>query len=81
MQLVISPTGEIRCVYFEAIDLAQLGEISIRRASHVEPNADGSWTADLSPVGGPILGPFARRGEALDAEERWLTVNWLLAAK
>ena len=39
MDLVIMPTGEVRCVYDEAIDLHQLGALDIRRASHVEPTA------------------------------------------
>ena len=41
-----------------------------RRASHVEPDADGRWWADLSPVAGPRLGPFEVRSAALDAEPR-----------
>lgn len=28
--------------------------------------------ADLSPVGGPLLGPYQRRSEALAAEVQWL---------
>ena len=72
MELVISPLGQIRCVYDEAIDLAQLGELSIRRASHVEPDDQGRWWADLAPVEGPKLGPFDRRSSALDAEREWL---------
>ena len=31
-----------------------------------------AWTADMSPVGGPILGPFSFRYEALKAERDWL---------
>jgi hypothetical protein len=46
--------------------------MSIRRASHVEPDDDGQWWADLSPVNGPHLGPFAKRSEALTAESSWL---------
>ena len=38
------------------------------RASHVEPNDQGRWFADLAPVNGPILGPYTRRTEALEAE-------------
>jgi hypothetical protein len=30
------------------------------------------WTADMSPVGGPVLGPFATRTEALQKETEWL---------
>jgi len=77
MHLVIDPRGSVRCVYAEAIDLSLLGDLTIRRASHVEPDERGKWRADLSPVGGQVLGPFDRRGEALAAEEHWLDSHWL----
>jgi hypothetical protein len=77
MELVIDRRGDVRCVYGEEIDLALLGQLSIRRASHVEPDSDGRWWADLAPVGGPRLGPFDRRTEALACEARWLNVHWL----
>lgn len=75
MQIVIEPNGRVRCVYGELIDLRALGHLTITRASHVEPDKDGRWTADLSPLG-PVLGPFDRRSEALAAEEAWLAANW-----
>ena len=78
MQLLISPGGTIRCVYAETIDLTPAGQISISRGSHVEPDEDGHWFADLAPVGGPRLGPFARRSDALNAESEWLHKHWLL---
>ena len=77
MEILIGPAGGIRCVYDEAIDLAELGGLHIRRGSHVEPMADGGWTADVGPVGGPVLGPFANRTAALQAEREWLGENWL----
>jgi hypothetical protein len=77
MDLVVEPTGHVRAIYDEQIDLATIGALSIRRASHVEPNADGRWHADLSPVSGPFLGPFALRSEALEAECAWLNQHWL----
>jgi hypothetical protein len=46
--------------------------MSIQRASHVEPDEQGQWWADLAPVHGPKLGPFAVRSAALDAERCWL---------
>ena len=76
-ELMIGRNGSIRCIYAEAISLATLGSLSIARGSHVEPNSDGHWTADLSPVDGPILGPFKHRTEALRAEHEWLTAKWL----
>ena len=77
MQLRVLPGGTIRCIYSEAIDLALLGPIQIQRASHVEPDERGQWHADLLPVGGPTLGPFSRRSDALAAEEAWLVEHWL----
>ncbi len=71
--------GTVRAVSDERNDLAALGRAAIRRASHVEPAPDGSWHADLSPVSGPVLGPFARRGEALAAEVAWLQAYRLAA--
>jgi len=58
--------------------LEQLGKCTVRRASHVEPvstNAGTQWTADLSPVGGPCLGPHQSRSEALAAEQSWLNAR------
>jgi hypothetical protein len=71
--LTITPTGEVRFIWSDALQpLLALGKAVIRRASHVEPTAVGQWTADLSPVGGPLLGPFTFRQDALDAEVDWL---------
>jgi hypothetical protein len=72
MDLVIGPDGQIRCVYGEELDLSAFGELTIRRASHVEPDDQGRWWADLAPVEGPMLGPFDRRSAALAAESDWL---------
>lgn len=81
MELIIDPAGTVRCVYAEAIDLAALGTLHLERASHVEPDAHGRWTADLRPVDGPLLGPYALRSEALAAERRWLEENWLIPSE
>ncbi len=81
MELLIETTGQVRCVYAESVDLHELGAVSIRRGSHVEPTDDGHWTADLSPVNGPLLGPFTTRSAALDAELAWLRCHWLTPAK
>lgn len=72
MEIIITPGGTVRCIYAETVDLSGLGEVSIRRASHVEPDAAGQWWADLSPVSGPKLGPFKARSQALAAEVEWL---------
>lgn len=77
MQLVVSPTGFVRAIYEEALDLTVLGPLEVRRASHVEPDAAGLWWADLTPVAGPVLGPFPLRSRALAAEVSWLDRFWL----
>ena len=71
-------------------DLAPLtdeGITSIRRVSHVEPvdlstirpwcdcGVTVGWEADMRPVNGPVLGPYATRGKALEAEVSWLKTN------
>ncbi len=78
--LVVSPEGEIRWIHDDALrpleDAVRSGQtIRIGRASHVEPVSDANgigWTADMSPVEGPVLGPFDSRAEALTAEKAWL---------
>jgi len=77
LQLRIDPGGGIRCLYDEAVDLNSFGPLTISRGSHVEPTSDGQWTADLSPVAGPVLGPFPNRTAALAAEREWLDSHWL----
>ena len=77
MNLVISRCGQIRCLYDETIDLAELGSLSITRASSVEPDEHGQWWANLGCVEGPLLGPFTVRSQALAAERGWLEAHWL----
>ena len=79
MELLVQPDGAVRCVYDETIDLSALGRLGIRRGSHVEPDEDGKWFADMAPLHGPRLGPFDRRSDALAAERRWLSDNWLVS--
>jgi hypothetical protein len=72
MELVVGLDGGVKCIYDEALDLRALGKPQITRASHVEPDSDGNWWADMGPVGGPVLGPFGTRGEGLAEERAWL---------
>ncbi len=73
MELVVGVDGMARCIYGEELDLRELGKLQITRASHVEPDRDGFWWADMGPVAGPVLGPFRNRTEALQAERGRLT--------
>ena len=49
MLLVIDRPAQVRCHLRREIDLAALGSLSIARASHVEPDDQGQWFADLGP--------------------------------
>ncbi len=80
MQLLITPSGTVRCIYSEEIDLKVLGSLTISRGSHVEPDHHGQWNADLSPVGGPKLGPFDCRSAALEAERQWLEAKGFISS-
>ena len=68
MDLVVDAGGGVRYIDAESLDLRALGKLQITRASHVEPDSDGNWWADMGPVGGTVLGHFGTRGEALQAE-------------
>ena len=72
MELVVDASGDVRCIYDEALNLREIGKLQITRASHVEPDRDGFWWADIGPVDGPVLGPFKSRTEALQGEREWL---------
>lgn len=75
MKIVFLSDGTAITLYTETLELSGLGRLSHRRASYVEPVGNGKWIADLSPVGGPTLGPFNRRSEALEAEGEWLELH------
>lgn len=73
MTLTITPTGSVCFLWSDDLQpLLALGAPQIRRVSHVEPTPDGEWTADMAPVGGPVLGPYPLRIDALRAEAEWL---------
>lgn len=75
---VLIDQGKVIFVYEEKIAdlMKQLGfEFDgCRRVSNVEPEGD-RWCADLSLVGGPKLGPFDKRSEALQAEVAWVEAH------
>jgi hypothetical protein len=75
MELVVDAGGDVRCVYGEELELRDFGKLQIIRASHVEPDVEGFWWADMGPVDGPVLGPLRNRTGALQAERGWLPVS------
>lgn len=67
-EIVFSIDGDTcKHIYDDSLELD--GEKSISRASHVEPESDGSWSVDLAPIGG-IKRPerFQKRADALAFE-------------
>lgn len=72
----VDDNGSLQFIYDDelAVMLADLGTMETKRASHVEP-CGNQWTADMNPVGGPVLGPYDLRGDALAAEVDWLKTN------
>jgi hypothetical protein len=72
--IVVDQCGTIKFIYEDDLrSLLQAGHTQVKRVSHVEPTSEGRWTADLSPINGPVLGPFELRNEALNAEIKYLT--------
>lgn len=70
---IVARDGLLRMRYDDRLTFkGQAAQQSIRRASHVEPTEDGNWTADMAPMGGPVLGPFPTRKAALQAEAAWI---------
>ena len=77
MIISIDLNGGIRAIYSDGFNWQALGKPLIQRASQVEPDHLGLWWADLGVSGGPRIGPFARRDEAIAAEVAWLERNRL----
>lgn len=79
--VLIDDDGNIEFVWSDELAaLAEQGAATVRRVSHVEPDGKG-WSADMSPVGGPILRadngkPFTTRAAALAAERQYLAEHF-----
>ena len=73
-EIIVGMDGTVRYIHDDNLaGIIDPGKVLAQRASHVEPESDGSgWFVDLSPVGGPRLDGFSKRQEALDAEVAWL---------
>lgn len=77
----VAPDGALHFIYDDPLaPFLDLGDANIKRASHVEPK-ETLWFADLVLVGGPVLGPYKLRTEALEAEVAWLLENWIPTAR
>ena len=53
------------------------GEVT--RASHCEPDPEnpGTWYVDMGPLGGPRVGGFTKRTDALEWEVGWINKHLL----
>ena len=71
MQTVIqfAPDGAGRCLHTDAIDLAQLGRLSMRRASTVEFNDERQQWEARTP-NGALIHKSASRAACLAAERK-----------
>lgn len=77
INIFVGDDGSISYVYDDEVDRFFRGagfEGVVRRASRVEP-CEGGWSADLALVGGPVLGPFEDRAQAIAEEVEWLNRN------
>ena len=78
MTIIFGTDGHLRFIYDDAtkrlVDDFTTNAV-IRRASNVEPTHDGQWEADMALAGGPVLGPYEDRGDALSEERAWLNLN------
>lgn len=77
MKVTFEVDGRIKFIYDDSVAevVKEVGQLTIKRASHVEPTPGGEWVADMAPVGGPLLGPYPTRERALYEERYWLFVN------
>ena len=68
----VVPVNPIKRVAFRALR-ALASDTS--RVSGWTRKWKGPWVSDLSPSGGPCLGPFPERGLAIQWEIDWLNAN------
>lgn len=88
VEIIIGPGGSARHLTTRAANrlACNIGPVCGRiRASRVETAADlgietsspHQFFAELAPVGGPCLGPFDEREDAVAAEQDWLCQHGL----
>lgn len=80
-EIFILADGTVKFLYYDELKpLLDIGNVEVSRASHIDPEKTENglkWFVDLAPVGGPKLGPFETRDEAIAAEIDWLSQNYL----
>ena len=85
VELLITADGSTQYIHSdEAAAFCEELPLRTQRASTIEPDEQGQWWVDLSPVGGPRLGPYApsQRARAVKDEIEWVRQHVLhLAAE
>ncbi len=75
MKLYIDEQGNVSAVHVDGIeDFLPSGERTTERVSDVEWK-NGSWQADMSRIGGPVVASEETRGAAIEREVEWLEQN------
>jgi hypothetical protein len=73
--IIVVEGGIVKYLYNENFEPIE-GKTTITRASHVEPEENGKWSVDLSPINGEVVKGFDKRSDALKYEEgrvnQWL---------
>lgn len=80
-RIIVSSSGDLKYIYSDELrPLHSLGEVEIKRASSVEPQPDGTWGFDMTPMGRPDVkvAGFTKRADALSAEVKWIEENELI---
>ena len=72
LKLLVRTDSTVQAIYSDELAplIDKASHVEVRRASFVEPDPDGGWTATMQD--GTKLGPFRLRSEALAAEIRYL---------
>jgi hypothetical protein len=85
VKMRIWPGGRVEAIYTDDYDWSRHGDVTVQRASHVEPIASGPyrgwWHADMSPLGQSyaycLWPPRRLREEALADETEHIEARWL----
>jgi hypothetical protein len=72
--IITSPDGSSSVKVYDESGIGSIGEVErMKRASHVDyDNNLKGWVADMSPLGGSLLGPFKLHSEAIRAERIYI---------
>jgi len=71
--IFISPDGDRTIKIYNENGIGNTGEIQkIKRASHLKWEKGIGWMADMSPLGGHVLGPYHTRREAIAGEQHYI---------